>query len=481
MKGRRIQLVLLVVAVLAGYWLLPISGRVVVFPGDAEAGLWPHFVVEQAEAGATATVKVIDVEPWTFVQLLVASVPAEPQGEAVESAGTWTWTWTYVVPSARGYDLSFYRDCHTGCVERGRTSLGVPESLERGGTATKLGIVMPRLDRDWHGRSGWAVEITYALRSDDPYWGIDDLARRVAAHCAKGLRVLVRVDYEQRQSLPPTDDYVALAQYLAYFRRLARDDRLQGVYGYIVGSDFNTFDAAMLMPDSPITPAWYARVFSGYGEEPLHSDNVVQVVRSENPSVRVIAGPLRPWAQDRIAVEGANSAAPWLDYMHAVVAMLDASATAKAAVGVAAAGPDGFDVQAPGSPDVPEMAGHLRADEPYTDLPRAAWGNAQAGFRVYKDWLEVINAYPTTRGMPVYVVSTNTYDRGAGIPPAQNYPKGWLTAALDVINSEPQIQALVWFLDDFPHSDEWDWFSLTEQPGRLVDAAEEFDLLLRSP
>jgi hypothetical protein len=141
-------------------------------------------------------------------------------------------------------------------------------------------------------------------------------------------------------------------------------------------------------------------------------------------------------------------------------------------------GPDGFDVQAPGQPDAPEMAGTLRSDEPTTDLEREAWGGAQAGFRIYEDWMAIINAYPTTRGLPIYIVSTNTFDRQAGIPPAQNYPAGWLTAALGAINQEPQVAALVWFLDQFPHSDEWDWFSLTEQPGLLVYAAREFDALL---
>ena len=49
------------------------------------------------------------------------------------------------------------------------------------------------------------------------------------------------------------------------------------------------------------------------------------------------------------------------------------------------------------------------------------------------------------------------------------------------VNEEPQVAALVWFLDEFPHGDQWDWFSLSERPGRLVDAAEEFDRLLREP
>lgn len=39
---------------------------------------------------------------------------------------------------------------------------------------------------------------------------------------------------------------------------------------------------------------------------------------------------------------------------------------------------------------------------------------------------------------------------------------------------------LSWFIDDFPHDSQWDLFSLTQQPGRLIDAAEEFDALLQA-
>lgn len=495
MSLRRRWWVIPILLVLVGYWFLPISGRVMIMPGPEMGGLWPHMAFEgrSVDSGSLVTVHVTDVEPWPFVQLLVNGRPAEPQGEAVARAGAWTWTWSYRVPDGEGYELVFYHDCHTGCIERGRQAVGDPSpafgmGAPTAGVPTKLGLVMPRADRDWHGRSGWAVEVTYARRAEEPYWGVDDLASRVAAHRAKGLRVLVRVEYEQRQSLPPTGDYVALAEYLAYFRRLARDDRLRDVYGYIVGSDYNTFGAATLTPDRPITPAWYARVFNGYGEDPAHTDNVVQVVRSENPTVRVIVGPLRPWSSDQGGAEeqaslqlGTALEAPWLAYMDELVAMLDASAQAKAEAGVAMVAPDGFDIQAPGRPDAPEMAGTLRADEPRIDLPRERWGGAQAGFRIYRDWMAIINAYSTTRGLPIYIVSTNTYDREADVPPAQNYPKGWLSTALAVIDGEPQIRALVWFLDEFPHSDEWDWFSLTEQSGRLVDAADEFDALLELP
>ncbi len=64
--------------------------------------------------------------------------------------------------------------------------------------------------------------------------------------------------------------------------------------------------------------------------------------------------------------------------------------------------------------------------------------------------------------------------------PAQNYPSGWLTSALEVVNGEPQIQTLCWFLDLIPGDTRWDDFSLARERGRMVEAAAEFDALLRN-
>ncbi len=47
-----------------------------------------------------------------------------------------------------------------------------------------------------------------------------------------------------------------------------------------------------------------------------------------------------------------------------------------------------------------------------------------------------------------------------------------------MIDEEPQVKALCWFLDYFPHDTQWEYFSLTRHPGRVLDAAEELDALL---
>jgi hypothetical protein len=98
---------------------------------------------------------------------------------------------------------------------------------------------------------------------------------------------------------------------------------------------------------------------------------------------------------------------------------------------------------------------------------------------VYKDWLDIINTYRYTKDLPVFIIATNTFSPETGTPPMQNYPPGWLSTALDVVNREPQIQALCWFMDYFPYDQQWEMFGLTNPAGRLVEAADEFDQLLQ--
>jgi hypothetical protein len=66
-----------------------------------------------------------------------------------------------------------------------------------------------------------------------------------------------------------------------------------------------------------------------------------------------------------------------------------------------------------------------------------------------------------------------------GTTPAQNYPDGWLTSALAVANEDPQIAAHCWFVDYFPHDEQWAFFSLSNPRGQMVNAAAEFAALLQ--
>ncbi|WP_026369611.1 hypothetical protein [Kallotenue papyrolyticum] len=477
---KRLGGLLLLALLLIGYWWLPIEGRILILTDTQREhlGFWPQISIDPpaARPGEEAILTLRDTQPWAHVKLSVAGVVARRDEQYPTGSGPWQWRWRFTVPLGRPATAVFYHSCHTGCIERSRIQIGdvVEATAEPARIPTKLGVVFADAQRDWHGRAGWTVELTYTQRPDDATFGVDGLAWRVHQARRKGLRVLVRVAYDYQQALPPVDDELALARYLDGLARLARDDRLREVYGYVIGSGYNTQGENRLTPDRITTPQWYARVFTGDGLAPMRADNAVQTIRSIRPETRVLVGPVTPWTADGDGTRRDPLNQPWLNYFNTLVAHLDDATRAKAEAGIALAGPDGFALQAPGRP----AAADDPAREPATDLHRREWGRAQAGFRVYRDWLAIINRYAATQGLPAYITSTNTWTIDSQIPPAQNYPAGWLTTAVAAINAEPQIQALCWFLDA-PLGEFWEAFSLSRHLGHLNDAAEEFDRLLR--
>jgi hypothetical protein len=490
-RSARFKLLLLfgIIVVVAAYWSIPIPGQVLLVPDNwRQVNAWPQVRIstEDLQSGQEASLVIFDTVPWPHVKLIVEDGEGTLNGyEVNDTTGVYRWNWSFTIPDSPRYGLKFYHDCDTGCQAWTTVAAGEATAPENAAASpelipTKLGVVFANPARNWHNRRGWVVELTYAQLAEAEYWGIDDLARRVEAATNKGLLVLVRVDYDQGQSIPPPDDHLALDAYLNTIRRLARDDRLEGVYGYIIGSGFNTRGSNSQASENMVTPAWYARVFNGYSVPADHTDNVVQTIRAENRTVRVLVGPVAPWRSDQDGALTYRIDVPWLNYFNTLAAAIDQAAQEKTAAGIALVAPDGFAVQAPGRPDAPELTDSERADEPRIDLQRQAWDSAQAGFRIYRNWLDIINAYPHTEGLPVYISSTNTFQPDTGIAPAQNYPLGWLTTALEIVNQEPQIAALCWFLDVFPHDDQWDFFSLTEPRGRMVNAADEFDSLLQN-
>lgn len=590
---------LLLPALLGLFWLLPIRGAVVllpgedppdllalpagqashalILPGEDSAAVWPLMQLSppQPRPGEPATIWLTDISPWAHMRLSVNGRPARyeppPRLPAEDDpAPRWTWEWGFTMPESGPVELRFYRDCHLGCVERGRLSLAGLEadpavetpSAGEPWLPTKLGLVFPHPDRDWRGRAGWAVELAYAREPEAPYWGVDDLAARVQAHAAKGQRVLLRLDYDRGQSFPPAGDALALADYLAFARRLAADARLRDVQAYFFGSGFNAADANALAGDRPVTPLWYARVFNGAGAEPEDAQNLVQTLRAVNPQVELLVGPLRPFAQGPGAVEssvdgpdrsdgsdsptdpegpeGSNDpadsngrtdsnvqpdsngeVAPWLAWFDALLAELERGAAAKAELGLSDMMPDGFALNAPGRPEAPELvlAGVDPAAEPGVDLRRADWpalgltglrlpataleaglewlldGGAfgssplpsklldplapQAGFRVYRDWMAVIDGHSLTRGLPAYITAANTFVPDSGLPPAEGYPAGWLRAAQAELATQPRLRALCWFVDGIPGDPQWGAFQLSAPEGRSAAAAEDFDGLLQ--
>ena len=515
------------------------AGHAVLLPGAGSLPTWPLMRVapEAPVPGQVATLWVTDTEPWAHMRLTVDGRPARYEPPPIQAEGsdgglpTWTWEWTFTMPASGAGELVFYHDCDRGCVERGRLALSrevdraTPNGGEReaGGSLTgdaaeagapltgdaaeagadgtpsvglrptKLGLVFPHPDRDWHGRAGWAVELSYAREPDAPYWGIDDLAGRVSAHLAAGQRVLLRVDYDRLQSVPPRGNEIALREYLGYARRLAADARLAGVHAFFYGSGYNAAEANGLAGELPVTPEWYARVFNGAGVDPAAGDNLVETVRGVAPGARLLIGPLRPFVADRHGLRSWAVDAPWLSDFESLVAALEAGAEAKAALGRPGR-PDGFALHVPGRPEAPELAGANPGQEPRLDWRRVDWsaldpglsrlapeaGGARGGFAVYRDWLEIINSHPGSRGLPTYVTAANTYAPDDGTVPAEGYPEGWLTAAYETLLAEPQVEALCWFVDGIPGDTQWRGFQLTEPIGRSAAAAAEFDALLEA-
>lgn len=486
MKTRPIVYVLILIGFCSIIFFMPhTQGYVMIAPASSIDQLaWPRvsLIAESTNAPSSLQIVISDIVPWSDVLLtlnnrpLVIDVWREGPG-----LGSWTWIWRTPVPLEQNYQLVFYHDCHTGCMEWTRLSFPstratpTPTPMSR---PTKLGVVFANPLRNWHQRSGWDVELTFAVQTN-PGYTIDELATRVQHANEQGLRVLVRVDYQRGQSIPPGDNEAALAEYLVYVRRVARDARLRNVYAFIIGSGYNEEGSNQLTPGYEVTPDWYARVFNGHGVAIARTDNVVQIIRQEHSSTRILVGPVRPWNTDQDGDLAWSSDAPWLNYMNTLVHAISSTAQEKATAGIPFASPDGFAVQAPGRPEALELTGKNRALEPATDLRRPAWNGAQSGFRVYRDWLAIINAYPATRGLPVFITSTNTFTTDTNVRPARNYPDGWLTHALAEINVEPQIVALCWFMDALPDP-QWDEFSLSKQIDSLSNAATEFEALLQT-
>lgn len=462
------------------YWLLPINGKLAYIPDSLpQTNTWPQISITN-QTDNEFEIIVQDVTPWVFVHMEMAGTETTLVEHGSQNQdGRWQWRWQ-AQGTPDSTKINLYHSCATGCqlwtTVQTAVATPIPRTDER--IPTKLGLVFANPQRNWHNRQGWDIEITYAQLAEEEFWGIDDLAARMQQASQNGLRVLVRVEYDQGQSIPPPDDYTALDAYLSYLQRLARDERLADVHGFIIGSNFNSASANTQSPENPVTPAWYAQVFNGYAADPAIHNNAVAVIRNENRQAHVIVGPVSPWNEDQTGAVPYQIDVPWLHYMNSVASYVNSAAAAKMEHGISDAAPDGFAIQAFGRVD--KLAPDERAQEPFMDLHRDEWGSAQAGFRIYQDWLDIINMYQYSAGKPVYISASNMFDSETGSFPADNYPAGWLTNALEVVNQEPQIHTLGWFMDGFAHDEQWAMFSLTTPRGLLIEAAQEFDALLQA-
>ncbi len=472
---------LLVILLLLAVFLPLPDGLVIVTSDKMEDTGWPRFRLNPQfpKGGENTELDVFDNYPWTDIIVTINGKAFYPY--ELSPPGTkelFRWKWRFIMPESGACDIVFFHDGKNGAKERGRFHIGntAPEKKSEL-VQTKLGVFLANPDRDWHNRSGWNYLLTYSRMQEDKFWGVDSLCYQVYQSQRNGLRCIVRIDYDSEQALPPVDNNMLLAEYLDFIKRLAGDERLKNVFAYSIGSVFNEAGANKKYPDTPVTPQWYARVFNGYGRKVTFRDNIVQVVRNENSLVKVLVGPLRPWCNDADGDIKYKIDVPYLNYMNTLVHALNATAVEKQENGIPYANPDGFSIPASGRP---EALNKERASlEPLMDIKLPGWKDAQAGFRIYSDWMELINSYPATRGLPLYILGTNTYCFDVKAAPAENYPEGWLKSALQAVNGVPQIHALCWFMDYYPYDDRWKYYSLSSREGQMLYAADDFDELLR--
>jgi hypothetical protein len=85
--------------------------------------------------------------------------------------------------------------------------------------------------------TAWSVEVVYT--SDHRF--DDELVEELRAKHARGFRIILRVDYERKQPVPPADDPAAVARYVDTFIRYY--ERTNGLVRYFVVGNEGNVDA----------------------------------------------------------------------------------------------------------------------------------------------------------------------------------------------------------------------------------------------
>ena len=86
---------LIAALVLGGYWLLPISGRVVIETGAPRIETWPQWTLDApaSHSSGPATLRITDVQPWTHVAVRANGRTIVPLEWGQSAPSRWTWTW----------------------------------------------------------------------------------------------------------------------------------------------------------------------------------------------------------------------------------------------------------------------------------------------------------------------------------------------------------------------------------------------------
>lgn len=176
-------------------------------------------------------------------------------------------------------------------------------------------------DRELHSSPSCSIELVY--QNDPPAgFAIADARERVTMARAKGdIAVFLRVDYQQGQTLPPTNDEEALLRYIDFSKEIAADTILGQSAGIISGNETNLSNE-WRVSGIPLTPRWVARVVFGSGTAKTRTDNVYSSVRDVNPNILVFSpavGPFSPESTGELSYtppDGRDQLTPWETYQY---------------------------------------------------------------------------------------------------------------------------------------------------------------------
>lgn len=318
-------------------------------------------------------------------------------------------------------------------------------------------------DRNLHGNPTFSVELLY-LNDAPAGFGVAAARQRVQMCLDKGAMVALRVDWANRQALPPTGDNNSVSEYVEACQQIAADETFRRCSWLICGNEPNLADENRSM-GRPMEAYWPARVVFGHGTPTDSTDNVYQYVRTVHPTMQVLLPAVAPYSPEMggdanmpTPIDGRSAWAPWESYQyamwlhaygndwHADIGEVKGAMHTYGMPGIASVGPG----------------------EPFTDQREPSYG-AQFGSRWLQDGLSLAveaqwSVYGSAWHPWVLVTEANVY-RPPQTPRA-DYPAGWWLQLAKYVGSLPNIMGLAAFVDQ-DYGNNWGDTAMTIPMGRL--------------
>ncbi|MFN0072845.1 MAG: hypothetical protein ACKVVP_15275 [Chloroflexota bacterium] len=296
--------------------------------------------------------------------------------------------------------------------------------------------------------------------------------------------VLLRVDYAEGQSLPW--NATTRGEYLGFLQQICADPIFrENLLGFIIGNECNSQDENR-QSGGTMNPDEWARTYNGYGSGASATDNAFQVIRAALPDARVLVGAVAPYNPQADGSPAFAIPVPWLNYFNQLCLRVTQRMTQ---AGLSA--PDGFALHAYGRVGDDGTA-NGGSQEPHRSVPSPVPypASAEYGFRVYRQWLAVMDGYPLLQLAPVWITETNTFTTTHCDQSYPMNPPGWYFEAVKEIydfNHDPfvsvqnRIKSVCWFVDrNFDGN--WGLDAISGHTmGRLGAASNDFNSVLNHP